>query len=111
MCPLILDDTAAPGGNFPVAKAQHVAMAVQAGEAVLKPGIYYQFGEVSELAVELAPGFAGSANEYVFEFIPLDGFEKPVITPEVVWLGDPQFPVGKTCMVSVCMGLAVTACG
>lgn len=101
-------DTVEPQGNYPAAMAKDVAMEVRSGEATLEPGIYYQFGEVSELTVELADGYRNSASEYVFEFTPLDGFSFPTITPDVIWMGSPQFPVGKQCIVSICMGLAVT---
>lgn len=104
-------DTLKPQGDYPAVKAEHVAMSAKAGEGTLMPGIYYQFGEISELVVELAPGFEGSAAEYVFEFIPGDGFTEPEITPEVTWIGTPQFPVGKRCIVSICMGMAVMGCG
>ena len=109
--PLIVYDTLEPQGDYPVAKAKDVAMGVQPGAAVLNPGIYYQFGEVTELAVKLAPGFSGCASEYVFDFTPMEGFTAPTISPDVTWLGSPQYPVGKRCVVSICMGLAVTACG
>lgn len=104
-------DTLEPQGNYPAVKTEHIAMPVKDGEGALMPGIYYRFGEVSELAVELAPGYEGSAGEYVFEFIPAEGFTGLTISPEVTWLGDPQFPVGKRCLVSVCMGMAVMGCG
>ena len=104
-------DTLEPQGNYPAARVAHVSMEVRPGEASLKPGIYYQFGEVSELNVKLADGYLNSADEYVFEFTPADSFNVPVISPDVIWMGSPQFPVGKRCVVSICMGLAVTACG
>lgn len=104
-------DTFAPQGNYPAAMAAHVAMEVRPGEPTLKPGIYYRFGEVAELAVELAEGYLNSADEYVFEFTPAEGFNVPAISPDVIWMGSPQFPVGKRCVVSISMGLAVTACG
>lgn len=104
-------DTIVPQGDYSAVNSEHVGMPVLPGEDVLKPGNYYQFGEVSELSVELGTGLTGSANEYVFEFTPADGFTTPTISPKVTWMGSPQFPVGKRCIVSVCMGLAVSACG
>lgn len=111
---LTLDDTIEPGESpkkFPLVRTKDIAMATMPGGPVLEPGIWYQFGEVSELSVELGAGFEGAANDYAFEFIPAEGFEQPVITPEVTWLGDPQFPIGKTCVVCIINGKAVTGCG
>lgn len=78
---------------------------------VMEPERFYQFGEVSALAVTLADKGDGLAHEYVFSFTPDDEFTEVAISPAVRWVGDPQYPVGKTCIVSVCMGLAVMACG
>ena len=98
-------------GDFPLMNAKDVSMEVKPGETNLRPNIYYQFGEVSELTVELWVGFPNAASEYVFEFTPAEGFTAPDISPEPTWLGSPQFPVGKKCIVSVFNGLAVSACG
>lgn len=97
-------------GNTDTGVSAH-GMPVKPGEKILAPNTYYQLGEVSELSVELGAGYAGIASEYVFEFAPAEGFTGLTISPEVTWLGDPQFPVGKRCVVSVCMGLAVMGCG
>ena len=85
-------DTIVPQGDYSAVNMEHVGMPVKPGESVITPGTYYQFGEVSELSVELGAGLTGSANEYVFEFIPKEGFTGLTISPEVRWLGDPQFP-------------------
>ena len=108
---LSIFDTLEPQGDYPAAKAKDVAMDVRPGEINLKPGIYYKFGEVAELAVKLEPGFKDSASEYVFDFTPMEGFTTPTISPDVTWLGSPQFPEGKRCIVSVLNGLAVSGCG
>lgn len=110
----------------PVAKAEHIEMpdgsrldkfvpvypakTAQSG-AVLDPETFYQFGEVGVLNVTLAQKDDGNAHEYVLMFTPLNGFDKPVITPEPVWLGKPQFPAGEVCVVSVLNGLAVSGHG
>ena len=110
----------------PVARAEHIEMPdgsrlsefntaypVKAGQSgdVLDPETFYQFGEVGGLEVTLGGNQDGMAHEYILTFTPLEGFVKPVITPEPVWLGDPQFPAGKLCVVSVLGGLAVSGCG
>lgn len=110
----------------PVAKAEHIEMpdgsrlsdfnpvypvkAAQSG-AVLEPETFYQFGEVGELNVTLAQKDDGKAHEFVLMFTPLKGFDKPVIVPEPVWFGKPQFPAGEVCAVCVINGLAVTGSG
>lgn len=106
----------------PVAKAEHIEMpdgsrlsdfnpvypvkAAQSG-AVLEPETFYQFGEVSELAVTLAQKEDGKAHEYWFDFEPAEGFAGLTITPEPRWMVDPQYPVGKRCLVGIVMGMAV----
>lgn len=87
-----------------------VPMEVKAGQPTLSPGVYYQFGEVSELSVALSPGTPGKAEEYVFEFTPTSGFTGLSITPEVSWIGSRDFQQGKRCVVSVCLGMAVMGC-
>ena len=72
---------------------------------------FYQFGEVGELNATLAQKDDGKAHEYILMFTPLAGFDKPVIVPEPVWLGKPQFPAGEVCVVSVLNGLAVSSSG
>lgn len=118
-------DTFAPQGNYPAVNAQDVAMPdgsrlsawnpaypVQEGAAeALRPETYYRFGEVDDLAVILAQTEDDLAHEYLFEFTPTDNFTGLTIAPEVTWVAEPQFPPGKRCIVSVCMGLAVMGCG
>lgn len=77
----------------------------------LEPETFYQFGEVSELAVTLAQKEDGKAHEYWFQFQPQEGFSGLTIAPEVRWVGDPQYPAGQTCLVGICMGMAVMAVG
>ena len=79
------------------------------GGAVLEPETYYVFGPVEELAVTLEQKEDGKAHEYWFEFIPSEGFRGLTVAPEPAWVGDPQYPAGKTCRVGVCMGMAVMA--
>lgn len=81
------------------------------GTETLEPETYYQFGEVSALSVSLVEKDDGKAHEYTFEFIPTENFQGLTITPEPAWIVEPQFPVGKRCIVSICMGLAVMGCG
>ena len=117
-------DTFAPQGDYPAVKAEDVAMpdgsrlsawnpAYPAREGVnqLQPEIYYRFGEVSSLDVTLVQPEDGLAHEFVFDFTPTEEFTELTISPEVTWIADPQFPPGKRCIVSVCMGLAVMGCG
>ena len=84
---------------------------VAAGAEVLEPEIYYQFGEVSELAVELVQMPEDRAYEYIFEFTPTADFAGLTITPEPRWIREPQYPAGKRCVVSIVRGLAVMGCG
>lgn len=86
-------------------------MPVAPGAAALEPETWYQFGDVSELAVTLTQQDAGKAHEYVFEFVPAADFTGLTITPAPVWMREPQFPAGKRCVVSIVQGLAVMGCG
>lgn len=120
-------DTLKPknNGSFPIVEAQDVAMPdgtrlsennfgnykITEGTPEIEPGKYYVFGEVSELAVSLIDGDETTANEYVFEFVPMEGFAGLTITPEPAWIAPPQYPKGKTCQVSILRGLAVMGCG
>ena len=79
------------------------------GTAVLEPEKHYVFGAVTELAVVLAQKDDGKAHEYWFEFEPEEGFGGLTIEPAPKWVGDPQYPVGKTCLVGIYMGMAVMA--
>lgn len=84
-------------------------MPVLPGAAVLEPEKRYDFGAVDELSVTLAEKADGLAHEYWFQFEPVEGFAGLTITPEVRWVSEPQYPAGKTCLVGVCMGMAVMA--
>ena len=66
---------------------------------------------MEDRAVTLSDKGDGKAHEYVFEFIPAEGFSELTISPDVLWLVEPQYPAGKRCLVSICMGMAVMACG
>lgn len=85
------------------------AFPVMEGAQVLEPEKHYVFGEVTHLAVVLDRMDDGLAHEYWFEFQPKEGFSGLTISPEVKWITDPQYPVGKTCTVGVYMGMAVMA--
>ena len=117
-------DTMEAQGDYPAVNAKDVQMPdgsrlsefnpvypVLPGEAVAKPETWYQFGEVSELAVELLQKDDGKAHEYVFEFVPAEDFAGLNITPAPTWLREPQYPAGKRCIVSIVQGLAVMGCG
>lgn len=118
-------DTFEPQGDFPVVKAVDVAMPdgtkltdtflgsmtlKESATTQLKPGIYHVFGEVSSLSVELVAVEDGKVNEYCFEFIPAEDFTELTITPTPVWVAVPQYPVGKTCQVSILRGIGVMVC-
>lgn len=81
------------------------------GTTELQPDTYHVFGEVSTLSVTLVEADDGKAHEYCFEFIPTEGFTSLTITPNVRWLVDPQYPVGKKCLVGIVRGMAVMGCG
>lgn len=111
------------GKDFPLVDAEDVLMPdgkrldelttaypVTEGADVLQPDRYYDFGEVSSLAVTLAEVDDGLAHEYCFEFIPKEDFAGLTISPEVSWACEPQYPMGKTCQVSVLRGVAVMIC-
>lgn len=115
-------DTLTPQGDFPAVKAGDVLMPdgsrlsdldldvtppVLEGVAEIEPEKYYEFGEVSELAVTLAARDDGRAHLYQFEFVPAEGFVGLTITPEPAWCNEPQYPVGKRVLVAVQMGMAV----
>ena len=110
--------------NYPAVNAEHVGMPdgsrlsdlsvapkIAEGAEELQPETYYTFGEVSQLSVTLAEKDDGKAHEYLFEFVPKEDFSGLAITPEPVWVAEPQYPAGKTCQVSILRGLAVMGCG
>lgn len=76
----------------------------------LKPDVYRVFGEVSSLTVELVAVDDGKVHEYCFEFIPTEDFTTMTITPAPIWAAEPQYPVGKTCQVSILRGIGVMVC-
>lgn len=86
-----------------------MAYSIVEGDHEIKPEHYHVFGEVESLAVTLVELDDEKAHEYVFEFTPADGFAGLTIYPAPVWLGDPQFPIGKPCIVSIVRGKAVAA--
>lgn len=93
------------------AVAQSVVPEVLPGTATIEPEKYYDFGSVESLTVTLAEKADGRAHEYTFEFTPAEAFQRLTITPAPVWLREPQYPVGKRCVVSIVQGMAVMGCG
>lgn len=119
---LLIDKITHANGADPVVEAKDVQMPdgsrlsefnpvfpALEGAAVLEPEKHYVFGAVAELAVTLAQKDDGKAHEYWFEFEPEEGFAGLTIDPAPKWVGDPQYPAGKTCLVGICMGMAVMA--
>lgn len=118
-----LEQTAGEVKNLAAATAQRVVELGQQlntldvtppvlpGAEIIEPERYYEFGAVDVLAVTLAEKNDGKAHEYMFEFIPTEGFQGPTITPEPQWLKPPQYPAGRRCVVSIVRGLAVMGCG
>lgn len=80
------------------------------GEGEILPEKYYTFSRVDSLSVTLVPVDDAKAHEYCFEFIPSENFTGLSISPEPRWVSEPQFPAGKTCQVSILMGIGVIAC-
>lgn len=124
MAVFVLGTVKPKNGKSPVAEAQDILMPdgsrlsdfdsvapVVPGTAVLEPETYYVFGTVEELAVTLEQKDDGKAHEFTFEFIPSADFRGMVITPEPVWLREPQYPAGRRCIVSIVRGLAVMGSG
>lgn len=119
---LKLYDTLTPGGDYPLVEAKDVQMPdgkrldelsvsypIQPGIAKLKPETYYVFGEVSSLDLTLVEPEDGKVHEFYFEFIPAEDFAGLTITPIPKWVADPQWPVGKTCQVSILRSVGVAA--
>lgn len=75
----------------------------------LEPEVFYRFGQVTGLDLELARKDDGKAHEYWFEFEPQEEFQGLQISPEVRWVSSPQYPVGNKCLVGIVMGMAVMA--
>ena len=121
---LKLYDTLTPAGDYPLVDAKDVLMpdntrlSEQTGASYpivtegteLHPETYYAFGEVSSLNLTLVETEDGKAHEFYFEFIPAEDFSGLTIMPEPKWVVDPQWPVGKTCQVSIVRGVGVSAC-
>lgn len=111
-------------GTFPMVDAEDVLMPdgsrlsevpfgsykIAEGTQEIEPGTYYTFGRVTTLSVTLVETDDTVANEFCFEFIPAAGFTGLTITPAPKWVSDPQYPVGKTCQVSILRGIGVMIC-
>lgn len=89
---------------------ESTAYPVADGATEIQPEIFYTFGEVSTLNVSLVEADDGLAHEYCFEFVPAEDFDSLTITPAPVWAAEPQYPVGKTCQVSILRGIGVMVC-
>lgn len=108
------------GGNFPLVHAKDVEMndgsrlsemsptyPIKEGASTISPDIYYVFGEVESLSVDLLPVDDGKIHEYCFEFIPKEDLSEITITPAPRWINEPLFQAGKTHQVSIVRGIGV----
>lgn len=82
---------------------------IQTGATDIRPDIYYTFGEVSELSLNLIPVGDGRAHEYMFEFKAMTNNMKLTILPSCRWVSEPQTEAGKTYQVSILRGIGVIA--
>lgn len=116
-------DTFKPQGDYPAVNAEDVLMPdgtrldeltpaypVTEGIAEIQPETFYDFGEVSTLAVTLAEVDDGLAHEYCFEFVAAEDFAGFSITPEPKWNAEIQILPGKTHQVSILRGIGVMVC-
>lgn len=120
----VIDKLKHANGRDPVADAADIQMpdgtrldgytpvlpvrAAAVGEP-LEAEVFYRFGKVSQLNVELSGREDGKAHEYWFEFEPMEGFAGLTISPEVRWVTTPQYAAGSKCLVGIVMGMAVMA--
>ena len=87
-----------------------VSYPIETSGAELQPETYYAFGEVGSLSVTLVEPNDGKVHEYCFEFKPTTENFALTVTPGVTWVKAPQYPVGKTCQVSILRGIGVMVC-
>lgn len=74
----------------------------------LDPDIYYVFGRVDSLSVRCNDPKDGKIHEFAFEFIPSENFEGLDFGEEPPsWATTVQYPVGKTCQVSIVRNVGV----
>ena len=97
-------------GRWEYADNTSSAYPVIEGDSQIMPGRYHVFGEVDSLTIVLEESGDMMAYEYCFEFIPSANFTGLTISPEPAWANPPQFPVGKTCQVSILRGIGVMVC-
>lgn len=108
------------GGNFAMVDAEDVEMPdgtrlsdfnpvapVVPGVAKLLPDKFYDFGEVSTLAVTLEETGDNFAHEFAFEFVTAKDFNGFSVTPAPRWNVEPQIIPGKTYQVSILRGIGV----
>ena len=77
----------------------------------LDPDIYYVFGRVDSLSVRCNDPNDGKIHEFAFEFIPSENFEALDFGEEPPsWATTVQYPVGKTCQVSIVRNVGVMIC-
>lgn len=87
-----------------------VSYPIETSGTELQPETYYAFGEVDSLSVSLVDPNDGKVHEYCFEFKPKTDKFTLAVSPNVTWAGEPQYPVGKTCQVSILRGIGVMVC-
>ena len=87
-----------------------VSYPIETSGTALQPETYYAFGEVGSLSVTLVEPNDGKVHEYCFEFKPTTENFALTVTPGVTWAKEPQYPVGKTCQVSILRGIGVMVC-
>ena len=87
-----------------------VSYPIETSGTALQPETYYAFGEVDSLSVTLVDPNDGKVHEYCFEFRPAVENFALTVTPGVTWAKAPQYPVGKTCQVSILRGIGVMVC-
>ena len=97
-------------GKWEYADSTSAAYPIVNAQTQLLPDQYHVFGEVDELDVTMVEVDDGYAHEYAFEFIPSAQFTGLTVTPQPKWIAEPQFPAGKTCIVSIVRGIGVMAC-
>lgn len=75
---------------------------------ILQPNVFYQYGTVKELSVQLADEpDQDYVYEYMFEFIADKEFTNLTITPVPTWVRQPNIVSGKIYQVSILNGIGV----
>lgn len=72
---------------------------------ILAPNIFYVWGKVSNLNIQLAPETSGIINEYLFQFTSGETATSLTFPTDIKWTNEPVILPNKTYQISILNGL------